>query len=197
MRIDLLERRIDVLDIGLVFGGFVPLQVEHDFRHAAGLPIARALKDDIFHLATAQVLDALLAQNPGDRVGNVALAAAVRPDNCSYAVAGKAKVSMVRKGLESRDFETLKLEHRCPSFDAGGDGHQRVTFGRHYREMPPTCQQELEPLGFKLQTCARLVRRASVDTRRREENFDGYWPLALRCSMKFMPCLSPSGVVAS
>jgi hypothetical protein len=35
---------------------------------------------------------------------------------------------MVRKGLESCDFETLKLEHRCPSFDAGGDGHQKVTF---------------------------------------------------------------------
>jgi len=35
---------------------------------------------------------------------------------------------MVREGLESRDFEALKLEHRCPSFDAGGDGHQRVHF---------------------------------------------------------------------
>jgi len=94
---------------------------------------------------------------PGDRVGNVALAAAIRPDNRRYSLAGEAKVSMVCKGLESRDFEALKLEHRCPSFDAGGDGHQRVTFGRHYREMPPTCQQELEPLGFKLQRCARLV----------------------------------------
>src|SRR6185436_19458657 len=141
MRIDLLEGRVDVLDIRLVFNGLVALQVKHDFRHAARGTIAGPLEDDVLHLAAAQMFDALLAQDPGDRVGNIALAAPVRPDNGSYALTGEAKVSMVRKGLESHDFEALKLEHQCPSFDAGGGGHQRLTFGRHYREMPPTCQQ--------------------------------------------------------
>src|SRR5262245_1273171 len=116
--------------------------MQHDFSHAARRAIARALEDHILHLAAAQVLHALFAQNPGDRIRDIALSAAVRPDNAGYAITSEAKVSMVREGLESRDFEALKLEHRCPSFDAGGDGHQRATFGWHYREMPPTCQQQ-------------------------------------------------------
>src|SRR6185437_14856356 len=111
MRIDLFECRIDILNVRLVFDCFVAHHVQHDFRHTARLTIARALKDHVLHLAAAQVLHPLFAQNPGDSVGHVALAAAVRPDNRSYPVTSEAKVSMVREGLESCDFETLKLEH--------------------------------------------------------------------------------------
>src|SRR5437016_520667 len=58
------------------------------------------------------MLHPLLAQDPGDRVGNVALAAPVGADNRSYAITGKDEVSMVGKGLKARDFEASKLEHR-------------------------------------------------------------------------------------
>ena len=61
------------------------------------------------------MLHALLAQNPGDRVSDVALATAVRPDNSSYSITSEDEVSVVRKGLEARYFEALKLEHRHPS----------------------------------------------------------------------------------
>jgi hypothetical protein len=46
----------------------------------------------------------LLTQNPGDRVRNVALAATVRPHNGSYAFTRKDEISMVREGLEARNF---------------------------------------------------------------------------------------------
>jgi len=35
--------------------------------------ITRALKDYVFHFGAAQMLDTLLAQDPGNRVGNIAL----------------------------------------------------------------------------------------------------------------------------
>jgi len=54
----------------------------------------------------------LLAQNPGDRVGDVALAAAIWSDNARDPLAGEDEVSVVREGLEARDFEASKLEHR-------------------------------------------------------------------------------------
>jgi hypothetical protein len=55
--------------------------VHDDFGHAARRTIARALKDDVLHLAAAQVLNALLAEDPRDRIGNVALAAAIRAND--------------------------------------------------------------------------------------------------------------------
>ena len=51
----------------------------------------------------------------------------------------------------------------------GVTGIKGSTFGRHYREMPPTCQQELEPVGFKLQRNARLVSPCCVDAPPRQE----------------------------
>src|SRR6185503_14397712 len=144
VRVNLLERGIDVLNIRFVFNRFVAKQMQHDLGHAAWWAIARALKNHVLHLAATQVLHALLAQDPGDCVGHVALAATIRADDRGYAFPGKDEVSVVREGFESCDFEALKLEHRCPSFDAGGDGHQRDFSGTHYRCTPPTCQQEPE-----------------------------------------------------
>src|SRR5206468_4571902 len=101
----LLKRRIDVCNVRLVFDDFVALKMQHNFRHATGGPVARTLKDDVFHFGAAQMLYPLFAQNPGDGVGDVALAATIRPDNRSYPVTGEDEVSVVRKGLEARDFE--------------------------------------------------------------------------------------------
>jgi hypothetical protein len=63
------------------------------------------LKDHVFHLGATQVLNSLLAQNPGDRVSDVALAAAVWPDNSSYSITSEDEVSVVSEGLKARDFE--------------------------------------------------------------------------------------------
>ena len=49
------------------------------------------------------MLHALLAQDPGDRVRNVAFTATVRPDNSSYSITSEDEVSMVGKGLEARN----------------------------------------------------------------------------------------------
>ena len=72
-----------------------------------GWTIARALKDDVLHLAAAQMLYALLAQNPGDRIGNVALAAAIRPDDAGDSVTGEDDFSVVREGFKAGDFEAF------------------------------------------------------------------------------------------
>ncbi|CDN45251.1 hypothetical protein BN871_GX_00030 [Paenibacillus sp. P22] len=58
-------------------------------------------EDDVFHLAAAEALGALLAEHPPDAVGNIALAAAVRPDDGGNA-ANKLHFGFVRKGFEAR-----------------------------------------------------------------------------------------------
>ena len=105
MLIDLFQSGIDVFDVRFVFDDFIALQVENNFGHSTRQTVARALKDHVLHLAAAQMLDALLAQNPRDCVGHVALAAAVRSDNSSYAVTSEDEVSMIREGLKARNFE--------------------------------------------------------------------------------------------
>ncbi len=78
--------------------------MHHHFGHAACGSIARALKDDVFHLSAAQMLNPLLAENPGDGIGNIALAAAIRPDNGSYAITSEDYFGVIGEGLESSDF---------------------------------------------------------------------------------------------
>ena len=104
MIVDLFKDFIDLFNVWLAFADLVAHQVQDDFRHSAGRPVARSLKDHVFHLRAAQMLDTLLAEDPGDGVGHVALAAPVRPDDGGYSVTGKDEVSMVRKGLKARDF---------------------------------------------------------------------------------------------
>src|ERR1051326_5733815 len=107
MFINLFKRRIDIFNVGFTLNYFIAHHVQHHFGHAARRPIARTLKDDVFHLAAAQMLDSLLAQHPGDRVGHVALSATVGPDDARYSVSSEDEVSMVGKGLEARYFEAL------------------------------------------------------------------------------------------
>jgi hypothetical protein len=51
------------------------------------------------------MFDALLAQDPRDSVGNIALAAAIWAHNAGYAITSEDEVSMIREGLKARDFE--------------------------------------------------------------------------------------------
>ena len=91
---------------------FVAHHVHDDFGHAAGLAISRALKDHVLHCAAAQMLDALLAENPGDRIGDVALAAAVWPDDGGNSVTCEENFGVVREGFEAGNFEAFQFEHR-------------------------------------------------------------------------------------
>ena len=85
----------------------------------ARLSVLRALKDDVLHLCAAQMLDSLLAQNPGDGVGNIALAAAIRSDHGGDTVTGKDNLCVVREGFETDDFQPLQFEHAYESYITG------------------------------------------------------------------------------
>ncbi len=66
-----------------------------------------AIEDDVFHLLATQALRALLTHHPGDGVGDVALAAAVRADDGGHALV-EGKLRPVRKGLEAVYFKTFE-----------------------------------------------------------------------------------------
>ena len=60
----------------------------------------RPRKNHILHGAAPQLADALFAQHPADRVGHIALAAAVGPHNSRNPVV-KFKQDTVGKGLKA------------------------------------------------------------------------------------------------
>ena len=76
------DRHLGVLDrqraVGVVDG-------EHHLGAAQRRPPGGAGEDDVLHLAAAQRLGALLAHHPGERVDDVGLARAVRPDDAGDA----------------------------------------------------------------------------------------------------------------
>ena len=94
------------------------------FRHADGLARRAAIEDDIFHRAAAELLGALLAQHPADRIGDVGLATAVRTDHAGHAAA-EFHQRTVDKRLESLDFELLE-EHPCSPSNSGAHEANRI-----------------------------------------------------------------------
>ena len=96
---------------GSLLDDLVPNHVHDHFGHAAGWAIARALKDDVLHSAAAQVFDTLLAQDPGDGVGDIALAAAVWPDDGGNSVTSEENFGIVREGFEAGNLEAFEFEH--------------------------------------------------------------------------------------
>ena len=95
---------VAVVDLGINEG-------ERDLGHAGGLAVAGAGKDDVFHLDTAEAFCALLAEDPGDGVGDVGFAAAVGADDGGDAGAGELDLGAVTEGLEAEDLDLLELEH--------------------------------------------------------------------------------------
>ena len=100
-----------VLDVDLGLGDvavdFGIDQGERHLGHAGGLALARAGEDDVLHVDAAQQSRRLLAQHPGDGVGDVRLAAAVGTDDGGDAFALEAEVGAVAERLEAEDLELL------------------------------------------------------------------------------------------
>ena len=67
---------------------------------------AGAVEDDVGHLAAAQALGRLLAEDPADRVDDVALARPVRPDDAGDA-RREVEPGLVGERLEADQFEAL------------------------------------------------------------------------------------------
>ena len=79
--------------------------------HAQRLLRVGSVEDDILHLRAAQRAGALFAQHPAHRIGNIALAAPVRPDDRGHPRL-ELELGLVRKTFEPHDFQTFKVHSR-------------------------------------------------------------------------------------
>jgi hypothetical protein len=99
------------VDFRGVDGELVRRIVENDRRlghvHGLAAAAARALEDDVGHVAAAEAFGALLAEDPLDGVDDVRLAAAVGTDDDRDA-GGKLKARFVGEALEADKFECLE-----------------------------------------------------------------------------------------
>ena len=87
-----------------------------------------AAEDDVFHPLAAQALGALLAHHPGDGVGDVALAAAVRTDDRGHALV-EGELRPIGEGLEAVDFQTFQTHaiHHCAEVGARAEWRDRLS----------------------------------------------------------------------
>ena len=82
-------------------------QAQADFGGGAGPPTVAAVEDHVLHPVAAQALGALLSEHPRDRIGEVALAAPVRPDDGSDALVER-ELGAVGERFETGDFEAFE-----------------------------------------------------------------------------------------
>jgi hypothetical protein len=82
-------------------------QPQAHFGGRAGLAGVASAEDDVLHLFAAQALCALLAKYPGDGIRDVALAAAVGPDDGGYALVER-QLRAIGKGLETGNLEAFE-----------------------------------------------------------------------------------------
>ena len=82
-------------------------QLEANFRGTGGPACIAAAENEVFHPVAAQALGALLAEHPGERVNDIALAAAIRPDDGGDSgVEGQFRP--IRKALEAGNLHALQ-----------------------------------------------------------------------------------------
>ena len=94
-----------------------PAEPQTDFCGGRRLARVAAAEDDVFHLVAAQALGALLAHHPRNRVGDVALAAPVRPDDRRHALV-EGELGPVGERFEAVDLETFKTHEHHPMGNA-------------------------------------------------------------------------------
>ena len=96
----------------MVINGHIPFifKEERDFCNAHGTPRRTARKDDVLGLRTAQGAHILLAEHPAHRICDVALAAAVRPDNRRNARM-ELDLDFIGKRFEAVGFEAFQLQN--------------------------------------------------------------------------------------
>ena len=90
------------------------------FRRCGGLASVAAAEDHVLHAVAAEALRALLAHNPRNRVGHVALAASIGTDNRRHAFV-EGELRAIRKGFESVDFKSFEAHGTHPSQEGGRD----------------------------------------------------------------------------
>ena len=96
-------------------------QSQGHFRHSGGIAVAGAGEDHVFHARAAQRLGRLLTEHPGDGVGDVRLAAAVRADDGGDAFAMEFQFGAIAERLESQNLQLLEFEQN-DSFVGGHVG---------------------------------------------------------------------------
>src|SRR6185312_1381239 len=87
-------------------------QRKRNFGHAGGLAVACAREDDVFHLDAAQSFGGLLAEDPGDGVGDIGLATAVRTDDGGDTLAGELHFGAIAERFDAENLNFAKLEQR-------------------------------------------------------------------------------------
>ena len=100
----------DDLGFGVEAGTVVDLGVDESERnlgHTGGLAVASAGEDDVLHLDAAEGFGGLLAEDPGDGIGDVGLAAAVGSDDGGDAFAGELDLGAITEGLEAEYLNLL------------------------------------------------------------------------------------------
>ena len=86
-------------------------QRDGDFRHSHRRAVAGTVENDVFHFLAAERLGALFAKNPGDRVGDIALAATVRADDTGNSGFDDGDICLIRERFEAEELDTFKFQH--------------------------------------------------------------------------------------
>src|SRR5208282_176339 len=85
---------------------------QRDFGHARGFAVAGSGEDYVFHTRATQRLRRLLAEHPGDGVGNIRLAAAVGADDGGHSVPVKLEFGAVAERLEAENLKPFQFQQR-------------------------------------------------------------------------------------
>src|ERR1019366_9006643 len=94
----------------LSFGGellFAVVERHRDFREAEAAARGGTVENDVGHLAAAQALGGLLAEDPAHGIDDIALARPVGSDDSSDAVA-ELEHGLVGKALEADEFQAFE-----------------------------------------------------------------------------------------
>ncbi len=147
-------------------------QSQPHLSSARGLPGVAAAEDDVFHLVAAEALGALLAEHPRQRVGDVALPTAVRPDDGRDATV-EGQLRPIGEGFEPGNLKAIET-HGYPRGEASGArDYRRWTKLRASLAGPYQCGKTIRtPQHFGV--CQNL--RGGRDSRLSGRRSGWFWP---------------------